>query len=68
MNEAVQAETLFIHNLNQDDGVVQASLQYEWRSNIRFKVSADIFYGSALGLFGQFKEQDRLTVSVELGF
>ena len=68
MNESVQAEALLIHSLSQDDGVLQASVIYEWRSDIRFKLGADIFYGDVEGLFGQFEEQDRLSVSVELGF
>ncbi len=68
MNDAVQAEALLIHSLSQDDGVLQASIRYEWRSDIRFKLGADIFYGDVEGLFGQFQEQDRLSISVELGF
>ncbi len=68
MNEALQAEALLIHSLSQDDGVLQASVSYEWRSNIRFKLGADIFYGDVEGLFGQFQDLDRLSISVELGF
>ncbi len=68
MNEALQAEVLLIQSLNQRDGVLQASLEYQWRTNIRLKVGADIFYGKSQGLFGQFNEKDRVSIGVEVGF
>ena len=68
MNDSLQAEALLIQSLNQGDGVLQASLQYEWRTNIRLKFGADIFYGSSQGLFGQFNEKDRVSIGIELGF
>ena len=68
MNETLEAEVLLIHNLNQSDGVVQASLKYEWITNIHLSVGADIFYGVSKGLFGQFNDKDRVTVGVEVGF
>ena len=68
MNEALQAEVLFIHSLNRGDGVLQASVGYDWRSNIRLKAGADIFYGTPLGLFGQFNDKDRISLGIEIGF
>lgn len=68
MNEALRAEALWIHSVNDGDGVVQLSLNYEWRSNIRFKAGADIFYGQKEGLFGQFRETDRVMVGIEVSF
>ena len=68
MNDALQAEALLIHGLNQNDGVLQASLQYEWRTNIRLKIGADIFYGNSQGLFGQFNEKDRFSIGIEFSF
>ena len=68
MNEALQAEVLFIHSLNRGDGVLQASVGYDWHSNIRLKVGADIFYGTPLGLFGQFNDKDRISLGIEIGF
>jgi hypothetical protein len=68
MNDALQAEALLIHGLNQGDGVLQASLEFEWRTNIRLKVGADIFYGNSQGIFGQFNEKDRVSIGIELGF
>lgn len=68
MNEALQIEALFIHSLNDRDGAVQASLQYEWRSSVWLKVGADVFYGDSSGLYGQFDEKDRISIGVEVGF
>ncbi len=68
LNESIQAEALLIQNLNQDDGLLQASLAYEWSTNIRLKLGADIFYGNSNGLFGQFKQKDRISMGVEVGF
>ncbi len=68
LNESVQAEALFIQSLNNDDGVLQASLEYEWSSNIRINIGADIFFGSSKGLFGQFKEKDRVSAGIEFGY
>ncbi len=68
MNDSLQAEVLLIHSLNQEDGVLQASLNYEWRSNIELRAGADIFYGNTNGLFGQFDHNDRVSVGIEIGF
>jgi hypothetical protein len=68
MNEALQAEILLIQSLNEGDGVLQASLEYEWRTSIRLKIGADIFYGNSQGLFGQFKKRDRVSMGIEVGF
>lgn len=68
MNDALQAEALLIQSLNQSDGVLQTSLNYEWRTNVRLKVGADFFYGNSQGLFGQFEQNDRVSIGVEIGF
>ena len=68
MNEALQAEVLLIQSVNEGDGVLQASLEYEWHTNIRLKIGADLFYGKSQGIFGQFKRKDRVTMGFEIGF
>ncbi len=68
MNEALTAEALLIQSLNGGDGVLQASLEYEWSTEVRLKAGADVFYGKSQGLFGQFDEQDRVSMAVEFGF
>lgn len=68
LNESLQAEALLIQNVNQGDGVLQAAIQYEWRSNLQLKIGADVFFGKSTGLFGQFNERDRVSIGFELGF
>ena len=68
MNDSLRAGALLIHSLNQEDGVLQASLNYEWRSNIELKVGADIFYGNSNGIFGQFGHNDRVSIGIDIGF
>ena len=68
LNESIQAEALLIQNLNQADALLQASLEYEWSTSIHIKLGADIFYGNSNGLFGQFKQKDRISMGIEVGF
>jgi hypothetical protein len=68
VNEIWKAETLFIHSLNDGDGVISPKLNYEYASNINVWVGADIFYGKSDGLFGQFNNEDRIYVGFEWGF
>ena len=37
-------------------------------SNIKLWIGSDVFYGQPEGLFGQFKDNDRITFGFELGF
>jgi len=68
MNEALRAEALWIQSFSAGDGVVQMSLDYDWKSNVTLSAGADIFYGHKPGLFGQFRETDRITVGIEVSF
>ncbi len=68
LNDALQAEVLIIHSLNVGDGVVQAKLDYEWRSDVHIKLGFDLFYGPSQGLFGQFDARDRLSLALAFGF
>ena len=68
LNDSLQAEALLIQSLNQEDGILQASLNYEWRSNIELNISADVFYGHSNGIFGQFGQNDRVSMGIEIGF
>jgi hypothetical protein len=67
LNDRLTLETLAIHGVNDGDGVVQADLAYEYRSNVILKLGLDHFYGTRRGLFGQFDAADRVTAGVELG-
>jgi len=68
MNESLQAEALLIQSIAQGDGLLQAKLGYEWRSNLRLTMGGDFFYGTSKGLFGQFEARDRVSLGFELGF
>ncbi len=65
-NDTLTAEVLAIHNTNDSDGVVQLELSYQLTTNMTFAAGADLFYGTADGLFGQFDERDRITLRFEI--
>lgn len=65
-NDTLSAEILAIHNTNDSDGVVQLELSYQLTSNMTLAAGADVFYGTADGLFGQFDERDRFTLHFEI--
>jgi len=68
MNETLRLESLFIHNINQEDGLVRPKITYQMTSDLELFAGADLFYGSQDGLFGQFDHQDRLNVGFKVGF
>ena len=67
-NETWKAEILLIQSLNDGDGVVRPKISHEFSSNMNIRLGADAFYGDPDGLYGQFDEQDRITVGFEWGF
>ena len=66
LNDTVTLETLAIHNMDDSDGVVQLDVSYQLTSNTTLSAGIDVFYGTADGLFGQFDEQDRLSLRLEV--
>jgi len=67
-NEVWTFEALVLHGQDQSDGSIQAKLSYMLESNIKLWLGTDIFYGNKSGLFGQFKETDRVNIGIEWGF
>ncbi len=67
-NDTLTAQLLWIVNNNDGDGVIRPKVRYELDDDISLGAGASIFYGDKEGLFGQFDDNDRLLVSVELGF
>jgi hypothetical protein len=71
-NEVWTFEALLLHGQDKSDGSIQTELSYMLESNIKLWLGSDIFYGlnsdSKSGLFGQFKETDRVNIGVEWGF
>ncbi|MGR9091776.1 MAG: DUF1302 family protein [Gammaproteobacteria bacterium] len=67
-NARFHASSLLIQSINDGDGVVEAEITWEWRSNIELFLGADIFYGKKKGVFGEFGRRDRIRFGVEVGF
>ena len=67
-NDTVTTNLQLIQSLNDGDGVLQTSVEYNFRSHIVLIAGADIFYGSNNGLFGQFQNNDRITLGMTVGF
>lgn len=68
MNERLRLEAIWIHNTNEQDGLVRPKIRYELSSALALWLGADVFYGDSEGVFGEFDERDRATVGFEWGF
>jgi len=64
-NETLSIETLLLHNINNDDGLLRPKITYQLRDDTNIWLGVDIFYGNSNGLFGQFDETDRLVAGIE---
>ncbi len=67
MNERLRVEAIWIHNLNDADGILRPKVSYELRTGLTVWTGIDVFYGRSRGLFGQFDRSDRWVVGVEWG-
>ena len=68
LNDRFKIEVLALHDLGDDDGVIQLDLSYEANSNLLVKLGSDSFYGSDTGDFGQFDSRDRIRLGLEYSF
>ena len=68
MYDSLVAEVLLIANTNNGDGILRPKISYEWQDNIKTTLGGDIFYGDQQGIFGQFKQNDRVVLGVEVLF
>ena len=68
MYETLLAEVLWIANLNNDDGLLRPKISYEWNGELKTWLGFDIFYGKDEGLYGQFSDNDRIVLGLELAF
>jgi len=57
-----------IANSNIGDGIIRPKVSYEWQDNIKSWIGADIFYGDEQGIFGQFDQNDRIVVGMDVSF
>ena len=67
LNETLKARFLWLHNLNRDDGLLRPKISYDYSDEITWWLGADIFYGSSKGFFGQFSQNDRVLLGIEIG-
>ena len=68
INETLEAEILWLQNINNGDGLIRPKLSYEINDSVNVWAGLDIFYGDKEGLFGQFQNKDRFIVGFEWGF
>jgi hypothetical protein len=66
-NERLVAEAIWLHNLDQGDGVLRPELRYELRDGLWVWAGLDWFYGTRDGLFGEFDARDRALLGFEWG-
>ena len=66
--DSLTAELLVIGNINNGDGIIRPKISYEWLDNLNTWIGADIFYGDQRGVFGQFNNNSRIVMGVEISF
>ena len=64
----VEAQVLWIASLNRTDWLLRPNLTWSLEKNLRLRLGVDIFKGQALGLFGQFNNQDRAYTELRYSF
>ncbi|WP_221894608.1 hypothetical protein [Bathymodiolus japonicus methanotrophic gill symbiont] len=57
-----------IGNIHNGDGIIRPKISYEWQDNLKTWIGADIFYGNQQGVFGQFDNNSRVVMGVEVSF
>lgn len=68
MNNTLHFELLEIHNFDKTNGVLRPKLKYELDEETLIYTGIDIFYGNKSGLYGEFRNQNRVLVGIEKTF
>lgn len=68
LNSVFHSELIWLQNLNRSDGFFRPKISYELKDNVMLKLGIDIFYGTNNGIFGQFDNNDRIALGIEVGF
>ncbi|OUS01723.1 hypothetical protein A9Q90_09880 [Gammaproteobacteria bacterium 54_18_T64] len=68
LNDTLELRLIWLTNSNVGDGLMRLRVTYEWQDNLKTWASSDTFYGSEEGIFGQFDDNDRLIIGIELAF
>ena len=68
MNDSLVFSLLWLHGVNQSDGLVRSRLEYDVDDSVNVWIGFDVFYGNKDGLFGQFDPLDRMVVGFEWNY
>ncbi len=67
MNDAFNAEMLWVQNTNHGDGYMKPQISYWVDTNTQLFLGSSIFYGNESNLFGQFKDRSRISFGMRWG-
>lgn len=67
-NETLVLEASYLRSLNNNDGLLQLSANYQYSSEIEINAGLDLYHGDKSGIFGQFANYDRLVFGVKVSF
>ena len=68
LNNTLHFEFLEIHNFDKNDGIIRPKLKYELDEETLVYIGIDSFYGDKNGLYGEFKDQNRVFLGIETTF
>lgn len=68
MHQKNRLESRWFTNINDGDGMFRIEYSSKFTENIKGTVGIDLFYGDPNGLFGQFKDNDRLHAKLDFYF
>lgn len=67
-HDTLTSELLVVKNIDDQDGFINASLIHDYNDNLKIWLTTDIIWGKAEGLYGQFKQKDRIKFGFEISF
>ena len=67
-NERAELEALLITDIDEGDGALQVSYQYEYSDSLLLGLSTHIFYGDDIGFYGQFNGNDAVSLLLSYHF
>jgi hypothetical protein len=65
LNDQLVLEVIWLQDFHHADGLVRPRATYELSDTLRCRFGLDLFYGSRNGVFGEFDENDRISLSLE---
>ncbi len=67
-NDRLQTDVRLLVNTNEGDGLARFLVRYEVNDLVTLTAGAEKFFGTRDGVFGQFRDRDRITLGLRLGF